>query len=190
MNGRYSVITAWVVSEEHLPRALLCPSRLWCNTWGSPVHINTAWSQERSRFTSQCYVRWRHLEEVLLVWIPERGTAGTRLALGRCANLVPVVPLWLVQIATHLLCAFPQWIRPYRRAGLHARLCVRVRMCLCVSPWAAAGTSWSSGLVWSAGRWVVVCDPDVVSAPDRANTQKGVMGVLGGWCNSILGRCS
>lgn len=33
------------------------------------------------------------------------------------------------------------------------------------TPWAVVGISWSSVLVWWAGRWVVVCGPAAASAP-------------------------
>ena len=36
----------------------------------------------------------------------------------------------------------------------------------CFSPWVAAGTSWSSGQVWWAGRWAAACGPAAAATPD------------------------
>jgi len=59
-------------------------------------------------------------------------------------------------------------------------LCACVRACVvhvinsiavpCFSPWAAAGTSWSSAQVWSAGRWAAVCGPAAAATPDSGET--------------------
>lgn len=45
---------------------------------------------------------------------------------------------------------------------------------LCFSPWAAAGTSWSSGRVWWAGRWAAACGPAAAATPDGKDGQNNM----------------
>lgn len=46
---------------------------------------------------------------------------------------------------------------------------------LCFSPWAAAGTSWSSGQVWWAGHWAAACGPAAAATPDRIGRHQSTL---------------
>lgn len=199
----------------HPPPTPRCPSQLWCNTSGSPIQINTAWSPEHSRFTAQSMVRtsggvFMGAEPTFHLNAKGQSFIFRQVLYHRChfmiifkdfykwKNGVPLYNLflclwlesslcrqyaqWVVSVSTQrsvcvcacmfttlwltLLCqTSAQWTLVYVYG--HWCWCVINSTAVpCFSPWAAAGTSWSSGQVWWASRWAAACGPAAAATPD------------------------